>query len=173
MRRAPPLRSFVLGALAGAAGSFVQNIFFKATAKIAPRPPEDAFEPPEPQQRHERPTETVARRFVEDVLERGPLDEEDRRRAHPIVHYTFGSMWGAAYGFARESVPMLSSLPGALGWSTVVWAVSDDLILPAFRLSGWPQDYPLKNHLYAWVAHVVYGVTVWGAYRALRAEPWL
>lgn len=173
MRRPTPLGSLFFGALAGAAGSLLQNFFFKATAKVAPKPPGDAFEPPEPQQRGEQPTETVARRVVEDLAERGPVDEETKKRGHAVVHYTFGSLWGAAYGLARESIPGLETVPGALAWSTLVWAVSDNLILPIFRLGAWPQAYPMKNHVYAWSAHVVYGMAVCNVYRLLRARPWL
>jgi hypothetical protein len=173
MRRPSPLGSLVFGALAGAAGSLVQNLFFKATAKAAPKPPEGAFEPPEAEQRGEQPTETVARRVVEDLAARGPVDDETKKRGNAVVHYTFGSLWGAAYGLARESIPALETVPGALAWSTLVWAVSDNLILPTFRLGAWPQSYPLKNHVYALGAHVAYGVAVCNVYRLLRARPWL
>ena len=54
-----------------------------------------------------------------------------------------------------------------------MWAVSDNVILPTFRLGAWPQRYPIKVHAYAWSAHVVYGVAVCSVYRLLRAQPWL
>jgi hypothetical protein len=171
--RPKPLEAFLFGALAGAAGSLIQNLFFKATARVAPGQPEGAFTPPEPEQRREPPTQTVARRAVESFAKRGPLDERDRERSQAIVHYAFGSAWGGAYGLVRESLPGLDSPLGTVLWSSVVWMVSDNLILPGFRLAGWPRAYPAKNHLYAWAAHVVYGGSVWGAYRLLRARPWL
>lgn len=173
MKRPSPLGSLLFGALAGATGSLIQNFFFKATAKIAPKPPKDAFHPPEHQQRTEPPTATVVRRVVEDLAERGPVDEETKKRGAAAVHYTFGSLWGAAYGLARESIPGLGTVPGTLAWSTLVWAVSDNLILPTFRLAAWPQAYSMKNHVYAWSAHVVYGMAVGNVYRLLRARPWL
>lgn len=173
MRRISPLGSLFFGALAGAAGSLVQNLFFKATTKIAPKPPKGAFQPPEVLQRNEQPTETVARRVVEKLAKRGPLDAADKKRAQPIVHYAFGSLWGIAYGLSRESVPALETVPGAIGWGALVWALSDNVILPGFRLAAWPQKYPAKTHAYALGAHLVYGLSVMAAYRLLRARPWL
>jgi hypothetical protein len=168
-----PLEALVYGAIAGAVGSLAQNLFFKATRKVAPTPPEDAFDPPEAEQASEQPTQTVARRVVEDLMERGPISDEQKEESLAIVHFPFGSAWGAAYGLLRESVPALDPVAAAIGTGTVVWAVSDNLILPAFQLAGWPQAYPVKNHLYAWAAHLVYGSAVWGAYELLRGRPWM
>jgi hypothetical protein len=58
------------------------------------------------------------------------------------------------------SVRPLSTLPGGLAFGTLVWMVSDHLIVPGFRLAGWPQRYPMKNHAYALAAHLVYGAAV-------------
>jgi uncharacterized membrane protein YagU involved in acid resistance len=80
------------------------------------------------------------------------------------VHYSFGSAWGAAYGLTAPSVRRLATLPGGLAFGTLVWLVSDNLIVPGFRLAGWPQRYPVKNHAYAIAAHLVYGSTVFAAY---------
>jgi hypothetical protein len=55
----------------------------------------------------------------------------------------------------------------AAGFATGVWLVSDNLILPAFRLAAWPQAYPLRTHAYAWAAHLVYGAAVFASYQAL------
>jgi len=173
MRRPTPFGSLFFGALAGAAGSLLQNLFFKATAKVAPQPPAGAFEPLEPEQKAEQPTETIVRRVVEDLAKRGPVDDETKKRGHVVVHYTYGSLWGVAYGLSRESISALATVPGTVAWSTLIWAVSDNLILPTFRLAAWPQAYPMRNHAYAWTAHVVYGFVVCGVYRLLRAEPWL
>jgi hypothetical protein len=48
-----------------------------------------------------------------------------------------------------------------------VWLVSDDVLLPAFRLSAWPHQYPVKSHLYAIAAHAVYGAIVASTFAAL------
>jgi hypothetical protein len=168
MRRVNPLGVLVRGTLAGAAGSWVQNRFFEATASIAPGSPEGAFDPPEKEQREEQATETVARRVSEDLLHQGELSAADKKKGAVAVHYAFGSGWGAVYGVLAESIIGMRSVPGALLFGTGVWIAGDNLILPAFRLAGPPGKYPPRNHVYALAAHWAYGLGVQAAYEALR-----
>ncbi len=174
MARISPIAAFGRGLLAGAVGSFAQDLFFTATAKLAPPPVPDAFDPPEVAQTVEQPTQTVARRVVEEFMYRGPL--EDRERGGRIVHYVFGAAWGGLYGIVRGSTRSLRGplgvLGGVLGFSTLVWVASDNVLLPAFRLAAWPQHYPARNHAYALAAHVVYGTAVWATFEALGVSAW-
>jgi hypothetical protein len=164
-----PLLALGYGLLAGAIGALGQSMFFKATDKIAPKPPKGAFDPPEKEQRSETETATVARRAVEDLMQRGPLDNRALKRAGALVHYGFGALWGGAYALGRESLGRRPGPALAAGYGAVVWAASDNLILPAFRLAAWPNAYPVKTHAYALAAHLVYGAAVWVAYEALRS----
>lgn len=166
MKRMSPLGALGCGLVAGAVGSFVQDLFFAVTSKIAPAPPKDAFQPPEAEQGHETVTETVARRVVEGLFQRGPIEHD--ARAGRIVHYAFGSAWGGLYGLLATRSRRLEEPLGGLGFGLGVWMVSDTVILPVFRLSAWPQAYPVKNHAYAIAANLVYGVSVWGTFEALR-----
>ncbi|MCC6558160.1 MAG: hypothetical protein IT372_34875 [Polyangiaceae bacterium] len=165
-----PAGAVARGLVAGATGSLAQAAFFRVAQRWAPAPPEGAFTPPEPAQREEQATETVARRVVEGLMLRGPI--ADKRRAGELVHYAFGAAWGGVYGLVRATTPAIASPAGVLAFSTVVWAVSDDLILPAFRLAGWPAAYPLKSHAFAWGAHVAYGAAVALAFEAQRRSTW-
>lgn len=161
-----PLGALVRGLVAGALGSAAQNVFFRATKGLAPSSEAASFEPPEPEQRDEQPTQTVARRFAEGLMQRElPISKE---RAGQLVHYAFGAGWGALYGLAASSAPALATPAGAAGYGVFVWAASDDLILPAFRLSAGPRAYPLANHAYAIAAHLVYGGAVLLAFEAMR-----
>lgn len=170
--RPSPLGALFRGLVAGAVGSLAQTLLFKATARVAPVASEDAFTPPDHEQRRETATETVARRATECLARRGPLSAEDKRRAAMAVHIGFGSLWGGLYGMARASMPGMGwpgMALGTLGFSTLVWGVSDSLILPAFRLGGRPSRYPLSVHAYALGAHVVYGLGTAATYEALCA----
>jgi hypothetical protein len=165
-----PMGALLRGMFAGALGSLTQGLFFMATQKLAPKPPPQAFRAPEPQQRGESETQVVARRFIEGLMRRGPL--EHKAAAGQLVHYGFGSAWGALYGLAAPSLRPLETLPGGLAFGSLVWLISDGLIVPGFRLAGWPQRYPAKNHAYAIAAHLVYGATVFAAYAlANRRNP--
>src|SRR5437868_249348 len=133
-RSPTPLGAFFKGLLAGAAGAFIQNQFFKATEKLKLKPdgshvPEEEGGKPEPES-EETSLETVAHRWVEGLMRRGPLSQEGKEAGGAAVHYLFGAGWGGLYGLARESFPWMS--PALFG--AVVWLLSDNVILPAFRL---------------------------------------
>lgn len=166
MARWTPLGAFCGGLAAGFVGSVAQNLYFSWTRKIAPRPSTDAFVPAEPEQRNEMPTHTVARRVKEQLALAGPLAKPDR--AAQVVHLAFGSAWGGVYGLVAGSLPRPSGLRGGLAFGAIVWLLSDDVLLPAFKLAGWPQHYPVKTHLYAIAAHAVYGAAVATSFEALR-----
>lgn len=167
LTRQSPLGALVRGIVAGAAGSLAMSLFFSVTKKLglAPEPPREAFDPPEPAQRDESETQAIARRFIEQLMQRGPIEHKDL--GGHLVHYAFGAGWGAAYGLATPSLRGLATLPGALVFGSLVWAVSDHVIVPGFRLAGWPQHYPPRNHVYALAAHLVYGVAVLGTLRLM------
>jgi hypothetical protein len=160
MRRKTPVRALLEGIVAGVAGAGVQSLFFRLSGRFAPRPPKGVFTPPEPQQAKESALETTARRLVEGLAHRGPLDERGKARAAEAVHYGFGAAWGGLYGLVRASYPRAWSPSGVAGFSLAVWMLGDNLMLPAFRLAAPPQRYPIDTHAYAIAAHLAYGAGV-------------
>jgi uncharacterized membrane protein YagU involved in acid resistance len=171
MRRKTPVRALLEGIVAGAVGAGVQSLFFRATAKLAPPPPKDAFRPPEPEQAGENALETTARRLVEDLAQRGPLDKEQKARLGNLVHYGFGAGWGALYGLVRASYPRAWSVAGVTRFSLTVWMLGDNLLLPALRLAGPPFKYPPRTHAYAIAAHLAYGAGVAATLAAADVAP--
>jgi hypothetical protein len=168
MRRPSPLGALVRGLAAGAVGSAVQSRFLHLTRGIAPHGSSRVFYPPEDAQRHERATETVARRFVEGLMKRGPLDREQKKRGAQAVHYAVGSVFGAAWALVRESHPALRGPLGIAGFGVAAWMIGDNLLYPVFRLGSGVQGYPLSTHAYALGAHLVFAAAVGSAYEALR-----
>ncbi|HWO11597.1 MAG TPA: DUF1440 domain-containing protein [Polyangiaceae bacterium] len=166
MHRWSPLGAFCGGLVAGLVGSVAQSLYFSWTRKLAPAPALDVFEPVEPEQRHELPTQTIARRFKEHLVHAGPLANADR--AAGMVHLAFGSAWGGAYGLVAGTLPPRARLKAGLAFGAAVWLLSDDVLLPAFKLAAWPQHYPVKTHLYALAAHAVYGAAVATAFEGLH-----
>jgi uncharacterized membrane protein YagU involved in acid resistance len=134
MSRSSPLGAFTAGLVAGFVGSLAQNLYFAWTRKLAPQPAREAFAPVEPEQASEMPTQTLARRVVEHVVQRGPL--EHKASAAQIVHLSFGSAWGGAYGLVAGSLSPQSALKSGLTFGLIVCLASDDILLPAFKLSG-------------------------------------
>jgi len=163
-----PIGALVRGMIAGALASGVQSLFFRLTSRLEPGIPTNVFQPPEEKQKHETQLDTVARRFVENLAQRGPFSDEQKQKVGTLIHYGFGARWGMLYGLLRESYPQMRSLRGVVFYSSVVWMISDNLILPVFRLAAWPNRYSWKTHTYAWSAHLVFGFAVWGSYEGLR-----
>jgi uncharacterized membrane protein YagU involved in acid resistance len=164
--RSSPLGAFTAGLVAGFVGSLAQNLYFAWTKKLAPQPEPHAFKPVEPEQASEMPTQTVARRVVEHLVKRGPL--EPKAGSAQVVHLAFGSAWGGAYGLVAGTLPPRETLRSGLAFGLLVCLVSDDILLPAFKLSAWPHHYPVKTHLYALGAHAVYGAAVAATFAALQ-----
>jgi uncharacterized membrane protein YagU involved in acid resistance len=152
--------------VAGLVGSLAQNLYFAWTRKLAPEPSPEVFAPVEPEQRHEQPTQTVARRFKEHLVQAGPLAKPER--AAQLVHLAFGSAWGGVYGLVAGTLPSAAGVRGGVAFGAAVWLLSDDILLPAFKLAAWPHHYPVKNHVYAIAAHAVYGAAVAGTFEGLR-----
>jgi hypothetical protein len=167
MRKKTPMRALLEGIAAGAIGSATQDLFFRVARPVTPATPRDAFTPVEPEQASENALETTARRLVEGLAQRGPLDERAKERLGNALHYGFGAAWGGLYGLLRASYPSLWSAGGVAGFSLGVWALGDNLLLPALRVAGWPQRYPPRVHAFAAAAHLAYGAGVAGTLAAI------
>lgn len=168
MKRTTPLGALVRGLAAGAAGAAAQSLFFELTRAFAPHGRPDGWLPPEAAQRDEKATETVARRFVEGMMQRGPLDEEAKARGAKAVHYALGAAFGVTWALTRESFPGIARPLGAAGFGVAAWAVGNDVLYPLFRLGAGPVSYPLATHAYAIAAHLAYAAATTAAYEALR-----
>jgi hypothetical protein len=96
------------------------------------------------------------------------LPEQKKKTAGSVVHYAYGTALGALYGMAAEEVPAARWGEGAL-FGTAVWFGSDEIAVPALKLSKGPREYPLKVHAGALASHIVYGVTTELVRRGLRA----
>jgi hypothetical protein len=158
-----PLGALARGLVAGAAGAGVQSLFFRATAPVAPRPSQPPATETKPDGQDETNLETLSRRFAEGLMQRGPLEGAAKHRAASATHYLFGAVWGGLYAMWRESGRAPATLFGL-----AVWMLSDNFILPLFRLSAWPHRYSVKEHAYAAEAHLVYGLSTAAAYALLR-----
>jgi hypothetical protein len=121
-----------------------------------PQPPRDWSEAPDPAK--------VGRRVVEGVFHRSvPLEKAGLLTN--VVHWLYGSSWGAVYGVIEESVqrPVLSgvALTGAV-------MGADYTMLPAMGLYKPPWRYPPRVLGRDFANHLVHGLAVAGAYRALE-----
>jgi putative membrane protein len=95
-----------------------------------------------------------------------PIPAEHRAAAGTVVHYLTSCAFGATYGLAAGLVPQVT-LGRGLGYGAAVWLMGDELVVPVLGLARGPRAYPLRTHLRALFAHLVYGATLDAARRLL------
>lgn len=156
--RKTPLAAIAQGLCAGAIGNAIFTAYQELTGGDGDgKQPKDWSDTPEPAQ--------VGRRVVEGVFERDvPLEKAGL--VTNIVHWIYGTSWGAVYGVIEESVrqPLVSgvALTGAV-------MASDYTMLPAMKLYEPPWRYPATTLAKDFANHLVHGLAIAGAYRALDA----
>lgn len=156
--RKTPLAAIVQGLCAGAVGNAIftayQQLVMNGGDGESP-PPRDWSETPEPAQVGQRVSEGV---FEHEV----PLSKAGLVTS--VVHWIYGTSWGALYGVIEESVrqPVASgvALTGAV-------MASDYTLLPAMKLYEPPWKYPATTLAKDFANHLVHGLAIAGAYRAL------
>jgi hypothetical protein len=79
-----------------------------------------------------------------------------------------GSSMGACYELVDATVPRARAGHGS-AYGAGVWALADETILPALRLSRGGRQLPVRVHVYALAGHLVYGLTLESVTRGLTA----
>jgi putative membrane protein len=92
------------------------------------------------------------------------LSPDEKQKAGPLVHYAYGTGIGALYGGLAQKDERLKSGFGT-AYGTAVWALGDEVAVPALGLSAKPSETPLSQHAQALAAHLVYGATLEGVRR--------
>ena len=95
-----------------------------------------------------------------------PLPDQYRKAADPAVHYGLSAVLGAAYGVAADAAPVVTAGHGS-GFGIATLLLIDEALVPALDLGPPPAETPLATHLYAACAHLVFGVTLEAARRAM------
>ena len=153
--RKTPLAAVVQGLCAGVIGNAVFTAYQELTGGDGQKQsPKDWSETPEPAQ--------VGKRVAEGVFERDvPLEQADL--VTNVVHWLYGTGWGAVYAVIEESVqrPLVS---GVALTSTVM--ATDYTLLPAMKLYKPPWAYPATTLAKDFANHLVHGLAIAAAYRA-------
>ena len=158
-RKKSPAATVLQGLAAGAIGNAVFTLYQRLVqgGGDEQEPPKDWSETPEPAQVGQRVAEGVFRQEV--PLERAGLVTQ-------VVHWVYGTTWGAFYGLVQESVEQPVASGVALAGAVVA---TDYTLLPAMNLYKPPWRYPATTLAKDFGHHLVYGLSVAGAYRALDA----
>ena len=153
-------KGLAAGLIGGLVASWTMNRFQALVAKAAA--PSNGN-----QGEDEDATQKLAQALATRTLHRS-LTKAELQTAGPIVHYTYGTLVGGLYGAAAEQSTRVRALAGA-GYGTALWAIGDEIAVPAFGLSRPSTEFPPRVHVQALTAHLVYGVTTELVRRAVRA----
>lgn len=155
-KREPLLLDILGGAAAGALASWTMGPTIKGVSKLLPEKKSGGGDPA---------TVKTAQRALR--LFGVELSDEKKPLAGQLVHYGYGSMWGALYGALWPRSKLLGRLFG-VGFGLGLFLASDELMVPALKLSKPPQKMPWTAHAKGLAGHLAYGITADNAFRVLR-----
>jgi hypothetical protein len=108
----------------------------------------------------------LAERLARPLVGR-PLSRRERAFGGALMHYGFGAGAGALYGALAERVPGATRGNG-LPFGVAVWLTADEGAMPALGVTPPRTRLPASAHASSLAGHLVYGLTVEVARRALR-----
>jgi hypothetical protein len=156
-----PLGAVARGLAAGVAGTAVMTAYQGLVAKLeSARADEsgDAWEnAPAPAK--------VAKRIIEGLFHR-EVDAEKIPLLTSVMHWAYGTLWGAGYALLAERVDGSPAARG-LAFGTGVWVTSYAQLVPLGIYSP-PWEYDAKTLATDLSYHLVYGLGVSYAYEPLR-----
>ena len=153
--RPDPVRAAVGGLAAGLVAGAVMNGFQALWTAASGSAGSD-----------EDPTTTKFADKLAKAVTGEPVAEPLRQAADPAVHYTLAALLGAGYGLVAETSPFTRAGFGS-GFGVATLLVLDEAAVPALGLSPPPTETPLPTHGYALASHLVFGLSLEAARRAL------
>lgn len=156
------LKGIVAGAVGGLVASFVMTEYQALTSKIS-----ESDEKKKPQSKKDEPANVKAAEMVSKNVFDHKLQKSEKEPAGDAMHYLMGGVSGAIYGATAEMTGM-TTMGAGLPFGSAVWAIADDVVVPALGLSKSPTAYPFSTHAYALTSHWVYGLTTEMVRKAVR-----
>ena len=148
------LKGIVAGAVGGLVAAFVMSKYQSLTANMTGSDDEDdkksANEPTDP-------ANVEAAKIVSEKVFDHKLKKSEKDSAGEALHYLTGGISGAIYGATAEMTGA-TTFGASLPFGSAVWAIADDVLVPALGLSKSPTEYSMATHAYALSSHWVYGL---------------
>ena len=172
-------KGFVLGVAGGAVGTVAMGGYWSALTAILGSDPrmetlDDGIEALEDVslvgQQHtedEGSTAAMGRIAYEQIAGEPPRSEETKSLLSYEVHYGYGAAQGGLYGAVTGGRGSRDVSDGVL-FGTALWLLGDEGLISLMGLANGPGNYPLKQHVSRWGAHVVYGLVTAIAVKVLR-----
>ncbi len=154
------LKGVVAGAVGGLAAAFVMSQYQALTAKITTSDEASKGKKSEP-------ANVKAAELVSEKVFDHQLKKSEKETAGELMHYLTGGISGAIYGATAE-LTGATTFGAGLPFGSAVWAIADDVIVPALGLSKSPTEYSMATHAYALSSHWVYGLVTEVVRKAVR-----
>jgi len=151
----------VRGLVAGVAGTAAMTALQTVTQKL--QGGEDSEQPPEKWSDAPAPAQ-VAEKAAETVGESLPIDKAPA--IGNVMHWLYGTSWGAGYAISRLGVRGVGFAPAGIGFGAAVWAASYAELVP-MGIYKPPSQYPMKDLALDACYHLAYGVAVAATFEAL------
>ena len=171
MRTEPTFLVRILaGVAAGVAAGFVMNQYARAVHQATRGREGDGAAPGvnrvgrgvQPPQANALADRDAAVRVGAGVYEiaTGVSPSLERARAMGVAaHYAFSGALGAVYAALYERVPAVRAGRGLL-FGAAVWAIADETVLPAMKLSRGPHRLGPRVLLYGLTGHLIFGAAL-------------
>ena len=156
------LKGIVAGAVGGLVAAFVMTEYQALTAKFT-----ESDKPKKSQKKEDESANVKAAEMISENVFDHNLKKWEKEPAGEVMHYLMGGVSGAIYGATAELTGATTFAAG-LPFGSAVWAIADDVVVPALGLSKSPTEYPLSTHAYALSSHWVYGLVTEIVRKAVR-----
>ena len=156
-------KGIIAGAIGGLVASYVMNEYQALTEKLLPA---DDGKNKSQSKKDEPATVKAAKVISENVLDH-KLKKSEKDPAGEAMHYLMGGVSGAIYGATAE-LTGVTTMGAGLPFGSTVWAIADEVVVPALGLGKSPTDTPLSMQASALTSHWVYGLTAEIVRRAVR-----
>ncbi len=158
-------KGIVSGLAGGLAATYVMSQFQAVSKKWSkPRHQGSQSHPSS----EEKPATVRAVESITRATDGPQLAPAEKKVAGQAVHYAFGAANGVLYGALSEYKPKARVGRGT-AFGAGLWAVADEIAVPALGLSKPLSVQPASTHLYGLASHLVYGLTTDAVTRGVRA----
>ncbi len=166
-RRRSVWKDVAIGALGGFAGSVAMNGFQAAVSAVQKRRENGPSSRDAQRGEQEEPATAKVADAVAENAGYGSIPKSKKGLAGAAVHYGFGTLNGIAYQLLARKVGATKAGYGTL-YGAGLWALADEVAVPALGLSKSPKQTPASSHLYALASHLVFGLTADTSIRLAR-----
>jgi len=149
------------GAIAGAVATWVMD---RATTYMYQREGRRARQREEEVRKGSSAYEAAAEKGAA-LVGRG-LTRTERERGGSAIHWGLGIGAGAVYAVLRRRLDLVGSAAGT-AFGTAFWALMDEGVVPALRLTPGPSAIPWQTHARGCLGHLTFGTVTDGTLRVL------